>query len=328
MKRSRFALAVLAAGLALGLAGVGSAQQRSSTPLFGFVWVSEDNYRLVRLDPLTLVRRRSPSLAVGSRNFAWSFSPDRSKLVLADTMSGELMLVDPLRMKRLGSIGVGGSDLATVRTTFWPVEQRLYAVVVRLVRDSDGNAAPVSTSLVAIDPATRSVVGEQPLAGTIWGAVHAPNALALLLGPADGIGAASLALVSADGTVRNVPLDGVSVGSDATGEEETPRVVHYAQPGIAISRDGTSAFVVSPGQIAAVDVATLRVSYHRLGSGARQLQTIEKGPLDGTSRSAVWARDGQLLVSGEDEHGTIDASGQPRYDVRPIGLQQIGRAHV
>src|SRR5207237_542792 len=84
--------------------------------------------------------------------------------VLADSnVSSELMLVDPLRMKRLGFVDIGGGDLATVRTTFWPVEQRLYAVVARLVRDADGNATPVSTSLLAIDPATRSVVGKQPL---------------------------------------------------------------------------------------------------------------------------------------------------------------------
>jgi hypothetical protein len=225
-------------------------------------------------------------------------------------------------MRRLGLVDIG--DLAVVRTTFWPDERRLYAVVVRLVREADGSLTPVSTLLLAIDPETRSVVGEQPLAGTVWGAVHATGALALLLGPADGIGAASLALVSADGTVRNVPLDGVSVGTDATGVEPTPpQVVHYAQPGLAISRDGSSAFVVSPGQIAAVDVASLRVSYHRLGSAGRRLQKVEKGPLDGTTRSAVWVRDGQLLVSGVDEHGSITADGRMLYDPRPVGLQLV-----
>jgi hypothetical protein len=322
VRRLRFALAFLAAGLALAFVGAGAAQQRATTPLFGFVWVNQDSWRLVRLDPLTLLQRRGPSLAVGSRNWAWSFSPDRSQLVLADSNRGALMLVDPLRMRRLGSVDIG--DLAVVRTTFWPDERRLYAVVVRLVRESDGTLTLASTSLLAIDPGTRSIVGEQPLGGTVWGAVHAPGALALLLGPTDGIGAASLALVSAYGTVRTVPLDGVSVGTDATGEEQTPpRVVHYAQPGLAISRDGSSAFVVSPGQIAAVDVATLGVSYHRLGSTGRRLQKVEKGPLDGTSRNAVWARDGRLLVSGVDEHGSIDAKGQAHYDLRPVGLQLV-----
>ena len=315
------ALAFLGVGLALVFAGVGAARERPSTPLYGFVYAGSESWRLARLDPLTLLRRRGPSVALGSRNWAWSFSPDRSKLVVAASdVNGVLLLVDPLRMKRLGFVDTG--DLAAVRATFWPDERRLYAVVTRLIRQADGSATPAGTSLLAIDPATRSVVGQQELAGSVYGAVHAANALALLVGPPTGIGDASLALVGADGTVRNVPLDGVSVGSDASGEEGPPRVIHYAQPGLAISRDGSRAFVVSPGQIAEVDVATLRVSYHRLGS-ARRLQKVEKGSLEGASRDAVWARDGQLLVSGVDEHGSVDTDGRPRYDPRPVGLQLV-----
>ena len=100
-------------------------------------------------------------------------------------------------------------------------------------------------------------------------------------------------------------------------------MVHYAQPGLAISSDGSQALVVSPGQIAAVDVATLRVSYHPLGAARRALQSVEKGPLDGSTRVAMWARPGQLLVSGVDEHGSIDAQGRMNYDPRPVGLQLV-----
>ena len=37
----------------------------------------------------------------------------------------------------------------------------------------------------------------------------------------------------------------------------------------------------------------------------------------------MWARDGQLLVSGVDEHGSTDADGRPRYEPRPVGLQMV-----
>src|SRR5437763_3650978 len=128
----------------------------------------------------------------------------------------------------------------------------------------------------------------------------------LEVGRVDGARPDRLALVGADGAVRTVRLDGISVGSDASEEGGPARVVHYAQPGLAISSDGSQALVVSPGQIAAVDVATLRVSYHPLGAARRALQSVEKGPLDGSTRVAMWARPGQLLVSGVDEHGSID----------------------
>jgi hypothetical protein len=321
MTRFRFGLVFLGAALLLVTAGAGAAKERSSAPVFGFVPVSQESYRLARLDPLTLSERRGPSLALGSRNAAWSFSPDRSKLVLADYgLNGVLMLVDPVRMQRLGFVDTGG--MASIRATFWPDEGRLYAVVVRLTRQADGGLTPTSTSLLAIDPASRTVVGEQALDGSVSGAAHSSGTLALLLGPATGIGDASLALVGADGAVRTVRLDGVSVGDDAT-EDGTARVVHYAQPGVAISADGSRAFVVSPGQIAAVDVATLRVTYHRLPAARRGLQSVEKGPLDGSTRVAMWARPGQLLVSGTDEHGSIDAQGHMLYDPRPAGLQLV-----
>src|SRR5207237_5057060 len=138
----------------------------------GFVSAGQESYRLARLDPLTLLERRGPSLALGSRNSAWSFSPDGSKLVLADTdLNGVLMLVDPLRMKRLGLVDAGG--LSAVRTTFWPDERRLYAVVVRLSRGADGNLSSVPTVGVAIDPATLSVVCAQALDGSVHGSAHA-----------------------------------------------------------------------------------------------------------------------------------------------------------
>jgi hypothetical protein len=322
MTRFRFGLVFLGFGLLLASAGGSAAQQRSSTPVFGFVSAGQESYRLARLDPLTLVERRGPSLELGSRNSAWSFSPDRSKLVLADYgLNGVLMLVDPLKMRRLGFVDTGG--MAAIRTTFWPEESRLYAVVARLERQADGGLTPVSTSLLAIDPETRSVVGEQALDGSVSGAAHSSRTLALLLGPKTGLGEAALALVGADGAVHTVRLDGVSVGSDASAEDGTARVVHYAQPGLAISADGSRAFVVSPGQIAAVDVATLRVSYHRLGAASRGLESVEKGPLDGSSRVAMWARPDQLLVSGVDEHGSIDAQGRMLYDPRPAGLQLV-----
>ena len=85
MKRTRAALLPIVLAAFLAVAGGGAAKEPAKTPFLGLVNVSQDSWRLVRLNPLTLGRRPGRSLVVGTRTGAWSYSPDRSQLVLADT---------------------------------------------------------------------------------------------------------------------------------------------------------------------------------------------------------------------------------------------------
>src|SRR5947207_2988245 len=81
--------------------------------------------------------------------------------------------------------------------------------------------------LVAVDPAARAVVGSRSLDGWVYGFAHADGVLVLLLGPESGIGPARLAVVGANGLVRTVGLDGVSVGWEAFDESKPTAIQRY-----------------------------------------------------------------------------------------------------
>jgi len=193
-------------------------------------------------------------------------------------------------------------------------------VVTRLTRKEDGTYARQPPALVAVDPTTRAVVGERSLDGWVYGFAHADGVLVLLLGPESGIGPARLAVVGADGSVRTVGLDGVRVGTDAFDESTPAAVRHYAQPGLAVVPDGSEAFVASPSGIAAVDLRTLALSYHGIVRGHRRLQ---KGSPEGSLRTVRWVQGGVLVVSGRDDHSSVDAEGRVVYQPRPVGVELV-----
>ena len=318
MRGIRAALVLFGVAAFLAVAGAGAAKEPAKAPFLGLVSTGQESWKLVRLNPLTLGQRPGRSVPVGSPA-GWSFSPDRAKLVLADYgIAATLVLVDTGTMRRLGIVDTGGNALISV--TFWPQEQRLYAVVTRLTRKEDGTYARQPPALVAVDPTTRAVVGERSLDGWVYGFAHADGVLVLLLGPESGIGPARLAVVGADGSVRTVGLDGVRVGTDAFDESTPAAVRHYAQPGLAVVPDGSEAFVASPSGIAAVDLRTLALSYHGIVRGHRRLQ---KGSPEGSLRTVRWVQGGVLVVSGRDDHSSVDAEGRVVYQPRPVGVELV-----
>jgi hypothetical protein len=315
--RAVLLLIVLAAFLAV--AGGGAAKEPAKAPFLGFVSTGEDSSKLVRLNPLTLGQRKGRSVQLGSRTAAWSYSPDRSQLVLADnSISATLLFVDTRAMRRIAIVDIGGNAL--ISATFWPDAQRLYVVRTTLTRREDGGFDSQPAALVAVDPASRTVVGSKSLDGWVYGWAHADGVLVLLLGPESGIGPARLAVVGADGSVRTIGLDGVSVGRDAFDESRPVAIQHYAQPGLAVAPDGSQAFVASPSGIVAVDLRTLVPSYHGLVRGNRRLQ---KGAPDGSTRTVSWVQPGVLAVSGRDDHSTLDADGQVHFAPRPAGVELV-----
>jgi hypothetical protein len=290
--------ALVFAGVAglLAVAGSGAAKGPAAAPLLGFVPTGQDSWSLARLNPLTLTPRRGRALKLKDAIFAWSLSPDGSKLVTAagGDVLGELRFVDTARMRSSGRLVF--PDQVQVLQTFWPEEQRLYAVVTHLSRRPDGNFDRTPASLVTIDPATGQIVGERSLDGYLYKSAYAANALGLILGAESGIGPARLAVVGTDGGVTTIPLEGVTVGYEPVDPNNLEAGSHFRDVGLVLSPDGTRAYVASPGQLVAIDLRTRALSYHRLGSARR----LQKGPVDGSSRSVQWARPGVLLVTGSD----------------------------
>jgi hypothetical protein len=315
--RAALLLFVLAAFLAI--VGGGAAKEPAKTPFLGFVYSGEDSTKLVRLNPLTLGRRAGRSVQLGTRRGAWSYSPDRSQLVLADTsISGTLAFVDTRAMRRF-AIADTGEGNAQINATFWP-DEHLYVVRTGLTRREDGNFDSQPAALVALDPGSRAVVRSQSLDGWVYGVAHADGVLVLLLGPQSGIGPARLAVVGADGSVRSVGLDGVSVGSEAFDESKPMAIERYSQPGLAVAPDGSEAFVASPSGIVAVDLRTLAPSYHGIVRGNRRLQ---KGAPEGSTRTVQWVQPGVLAFSGRDDHSTVDSEGRIRTDLHPAGVELV-----
>jgi hypothetical protein len=87
---------------------------------------------------------------------------------------------------------------------------------------------------------------------------------------------------------------------------------------LAVSPDGSRAFVASPGQLAAIDLRTFGVSYHRLGAARR----LQKGASEGKFRAVLVAGD-RLLVTGSDYTTSVNSEGIPREEPHPVGLQLV-----
>jgi hypothetical protein len=320
MKATRAALLLIGLAAFLAVAGGGAAKEPAKTPFLGMVYTGQDSTKLVRLNPLTLGRRPGRSVQLGTRTTAWSYSPDRSQLVLADnSISGTLVLVDPRAMGRVATVDTGGGN-ALISATFWPDAQHLYVVRTGLTRRADGGFDSQPAAVVDVDPASRRVVGSKSLDGWVYSWAHGDNVLVLLLGAQSGIGPARLAVVGADGSVRSVGLDGVSVGREAVDESKPVAIQHYAQPGLAVAPDGSQAFVATPSGIAAVDLRSLAASYHGIVRGDRRLQ---KGAPEGSWRTLRWVQPGVLALSGHDDHSTVDADGSIHEHPVLVGVELV-----
>jgi hypothetical protein len=109
-------------------------------------------------------------------------------------------------------------------------------------------------------------------------------------------------------------------------------------PGIAADPAGRRAYVVpGNGPVAEVDLASLQVTYHRLGRSASPWQRLtrwwappaEAKIISGPSRSALWLGDGQLAVTGYDGsaegHHREIPSGLELIDTRTWAVRQVDR---
>jgi hypothetical protein len=318
------AVAVVAGGTAFARDSPGqplrldlSSARSQNAPLLGILF-GDLSSGLVRLDPDTLRPLPGQPLDLQGSSFGWSFSADRSRLVLGDNY-GHVRFVDVTQMRTLGEIRTKAN--APLAASAW-LGQRVLAVW----HTRRGVAVRV------IDASQRRVVRVVALDGSLQGAARTPEELVLLLGPRRGIGGSRLVVVNSEGRTRQVSL--VRIRS---GREDPPRtsvgVFRHADAGLAVDPERRLAFAVAAGApIAEVDLATLRVSYHELSEPISMLNRLRnwlepraeaKGPPDGPDRSALWLGDHTLVVFGSDAHGRVDSAGRPQLTVTPAGARLI-----
>jgi hypothetical protein len=288
-------------------------------PLVGVFPDGELAVELARLDPRTLRPLGGGRLRLEG---VWSLpavAPDRSVAVLAGD-DGDLVVVDLVHLRRLGAIRTDAPTLA-VSGWSWAGPSRLLLF---------GSTSETTTEVLAVDIRTRRVVRRQRFDGVAQSSTRLPDGLALLTAPTDAIGQARLVVSDRDAGLRTVTLAEVNAGfrqlDDTNGSD--PRM-DQAVPGIAADPTGRRVYVVpGDGPVAEVDVATLGVTYHRLGRSASPLERLarwwappaEAKVIAGPFRGALWLGDGQLAVTGYDGLAT----GQ--HQEVPSGLELIDTA--
>jgi hypothetical protein len=273
---------------------------------------------LVRLDPETLRPLPGEPLDLRASSFGWSYSSDRSRLVLGDN-HGHVRFVDVAQMRTLGEIRTKAN--APLALSAW-LGDRVLGVW----------HTPRGVAVRVIDASQRRVVRVVPLVGWLQTAARLPGELVLLLGPARGIGPSRLVVVDAEGRTRQV-----AVARIRSGRVDPPRtsigVFRHADAGLAVDPTRRLAFAVAAGApIAEVDLTTLRVSYHELSEPISMLGRLRswlepraeaKGAPDGPDRKALWVGDQALVVFGSDAHGSVDSRGRPQLTVTPAGVRLV-----
>ncbi|MEX2644789.1 MAG: hypothetical protein WD249_00860 [Gaiellaceae bacterium] len=287
-------------------------------PLLGLVFEGS-GWRLARIEPASL-EATGRRIYVGPTSGSWSFSPDRSLLaVAAQTSTGRdvVRVVDPVSLRQRAMVRLT-HGLGAVA---WPAPNRVLAL-------SPGRGWGL-VEVVAYDPLARRVVRRAQLTGTLLRTARTPGGLALLLAPGDGMGAARLAVVDADGRVRTIGLDLVAGWVEPDGE---PWVFRQRVPGLAVDPEGARAFVVpAEGPVLEIDLATLAVRERALSRPVSLLGRLRdwlepaaraKGS-DGPTRTARWLGNGLLAVSGSDGRATVRDGRIERQTWTPAGLELI-----
>ncbi len=246
---------------------------------------STTSARLAWFDPSSLARMAGRKALLAGHTWPWAFSPDRSRLAIAGQENAkQLRFVNARTMRVLGQVPLRSAG--DVRFLTWVRPDRVLAY---MQGSFDG-------TVVVVDAVTRRMERTTSLSDrTAYGARRFAGGLALLLGKYDGFAPAAVGVIDADGAVRTVTLDRISIGTSQVGMESR---FETRRPGFAVDPAGRRAFVVDADfTVAEVDLGTLAVTYHPPSS--RSLAKSVNGP----SRTAQWLGNGVLAVSGVDYNG-------------------------
>jgi hypothetical protein len=288
-------------------------------PLVGVLPDGDLAIELARLDRRTLRPLPGDRLRLEGTWPMLAVAPDRSVAVLGGD-DGDLAVIDLVHLRRLGAVRTQAPGLVASGWS-WAGPSRLLLF---------GAASETVTEVLAIDLRSRRVVHRERIDGVAQGYARLPHGLALLATTANAIGQARLVVSDADAGLRTVTLAEIDAGfrqlddTDGSG----PRM-EQAVPGIAADPAGRRIYVVpGGGPVAEVEVATLRVTYHRLGRPASPLERLarwwappaEAKVVSGPWRTALWVGDGRLAVTG------FDGSAKGHHLEVPSGLELIDTA--
>ena len=297
-------------------------------PLVGVVSSDTTATELARLDPTTLRPLPGDRLTLTGAWPMLAVAPDRSRAVLGSE-AGDLTVIDLVHLRQLGAVR---TDLpgAAIFGWSWVGRSRLLLI---------GTSQQAATDVLAVDVNARRVVRQQRLNGVVQGYARLPRGLALLVTPANEIGRARLVVSDASAGLRAVTLAQINAGFKQVDDTDGsgPRM-EQALPGIAADPAGRRIYVVpGGGPLAKVELASLEVTYHRLGRAASPWQRLarwwappaEAKIISGPSRSALWLGDGQLVVTGYDgsakgQHMEVP-SGLELIDTRTWAVRQVDR---
>jgi hypothetical protein len=311
---------------------------RSPDRVLGVVWRGDPataTASLGWLDARSLRERPGRRLPLGQHGVGWAVAPDQSLALFAsggDSNDGRLLLVDPRRLRRLGTIRLPPQWWDWPHASSWLGRSRVLLAGSGFTERPDGETLN-ATVVTAVDPLARRVVAQRTLPGELVASGRLPDGLVLLLGPPKGIAPARLAVVDARGQVRTVALPAIAAGwqepADWNAADASTRRV---QPGLAVDPDGRRAFVVAAGtRVAEVDLDGLGTAWHPLESrpgllgrlAGWLLPAAEAKSVHGTVRMAAWLGDGLLAVWGHDESKPVPQGARIEQWLRPAGLRLV-----
>ena len=292
---------------------------RVGGPLVGLVASETQAVELARLHPRTLVPLPGARLKLAGTWPMMAVAPDRSMAVLGSAM-GDLTVIDLAHLRRLGDVR---TDIPgqTALGWNWVGPSRLLLI---------GTPHEGATDVLAVDLSARRVIRQQRFNGVVQGYARLPHGLALLVTPPNAIGQGRLVVSDANAALRTVTLTEINAGFTQLDDPDGsgPRM-EQAVPGIAADPDGRRLYVVpARGPLAEIELATLKVAYHRLGRSESPLQRLarwwtppaEAKIVSGFWRNALWLGDGQLAVTG------YDGSAKGHHVEMPSGLELIDTA--
>lgn len=246
---------------------------------------------LARVDALTLAQA-SRAVTIGQPGNEYASSPDGSTLAWV-SWNGDFASLNLLDLHAMRTRIVPLARVGAATTLTWLGGGR----VLVLAEQPEGLRAFV------VDPRAPRVVSARRLrahfaefanvASTKTGAVVLVRSLN---GPP--VQAARLAVIGPSGAPRIVAVAGVKIGAvRRKGGQRSYWEIH--RPAVVADPAGEQAYVVGAANepVAAVDLRTGRVTYHRL----RGLQA-QTTPVRVTDRHAIWMRPGVFAVVGFDEY--------------------------
>jgi hypothetical protein len=184
-------------------------------PLLGVVWKRGGGH-LVRVNARTLLPLPGRRVQISENWPVWSFSPDRSKLVIKDDRVVGVSLRPWLRVL----------DTRTLRTVKWlPLESKVVSHLAWLAPRRVVAIEPANESfdVVLIDTVAQRIVARRTVPGWVHfnSFARAQRSFALLVSEVNKIAPARLVVGDAGGAIKSVALEKILAGTSYPEHDES-----------------------------------------------------------------------------------------------------------